>query len=211
MITLNTNNSIVEQNFKGLLKPIFFGLSFFLLTLGSNAQSSWNLDPAHSSVEFEVPHLMISTVTGRFKSFEGSLTTGEKLNNARLSGRIDVSSIDTENKDRDSHLLGKDFFNYKEFPYIEFNTTSINEIGNGKYILYGELKINGIKRPIQLETIYKGEIAMSGRRRLALTADTAINRFDYGLRWNNLLETGTAMVGEEVKIKLNFEFKEITE
>ena len=172
------------------------------------AQTKWAADKVHSTVKFSVPHLVISEVEGQFKSFSGTISSpSADFNNAAISFDVDVKSIDTENGDRDKHLLGPDFFDADKYPQMSFKSTSFKKISGNKYLLSGNLTLHGITKPVKFNVTYGG-IAKDGygNTKSGFKAIGVINRFDYGLKWNALTEAGGASVGKEVTIELKLEF-----
>ncbi|MGK7389740.1 MAG: YceI family protein [Candidatus Cyclobacteriaceae bacterium M2_1C_046] len=181
-------------------------LSIFVL-FQANAQTVWVIEPAHSSIQFEVPHLTISTVTGYFTSFSGTATTnGDDFENARLNAVIDVSSITTHNLERDKHLRDDDFFNVNKYPTMNFKNSSFSRNEDGTFRIDGDLTIKDVTRPITLQADYAGLILLDKQKKAGFTAKGTINRFDYGLQWNDVLDNGGLIVGEDVDFILNITF-----
>ena len=169
--------------------------------------ATWNLDKAHSEIEFKARHMMISTVKGQFKSFEVNVVSdSEDLSNAEISVTIDVSSINTSNEQRDEHLRSKDFFNVDEFPKIRFISTKINRISEDEFDVEGDLTIRDITHPKKLK-VELGGVAKDpwGNIKVGYSLRGAINRSDFGLVWNAALETGGVMVSEEVKFSADIQ------
>lgn len=163
--------------------------------------ATWNLDKAHSEIEFRVRHMMISTVKGQLKNFDVNVDSeSEDLSNAKISATIDVSSINTGNEQRDEHLKSVDFFNVEEFPNITFISTKINRISDDEFEVEGDLTIRDITKPKKLK-VELGGVAKDpwGNIKVGYSLRGAINRTDFGLVWNAALETGGVMVSEEVK------------
>jgi polyisoprenoid-binding protein YceI len=185
-------------------------LTFIISLLSINflvAQTVWIIEPAHSSVHFEVPHLSISTVTGNFRSFSGTATTkGDDFQDARINATIDVSSITTYNLERDKHLREDDFFNTKEYPNISFKSTRFSKNEDGSYTIAGDLTIKDITRPVTLKANYQGLLLLDDQKKAGFTAKGKINRFDYGLTWDDVLDNGGLIVGEDVDFTLNITF-----
>ena len=169
--------------------------------------STWEFDPAHSSVELSVRHLMISTVTGRFKSLRGSVTRDEAaIENSRVEAEIDAASIDTGVADRDNHLRSADFFDVANHPKLVFRSTKIEDLGGDSGRMHGELTIRGVTRPVILDVSYLGEIRDPwGNRRRGFSAETTLYRKDFGMTWNQVLDTGGVLVGDKIKVSLNIE------
>ena len=171
----------------------------------AQAGTIWKSDPTHSSVEFSVRHLMISTVKGRFNSFEITLE-GDPADaaNAKVSVSIDANSIDTSTPDRDNHLRSADFFDVANHPKITFVSNSIKSRGGNEYEVTGDLTIRGVTRPVTLNVVHEGSGKDPwGGERAAFTATGKVNRKDFGLAWNVPLEAGGVLVGDEVKISID--------
>ena len=166
--------------------------------------STWTIDPSHTTVEFSVKHLMISTVRGHFGAVSGTIVLDE-TNPAASSAtaEIDVTSIDTRQEQRDAHLRSADFFDVEVFPKITFRSTRVESLGGGRYNVYGALTIRDVTREVVLETTDEGRGGDPwGGERAAFSATTRIDRRDYGLTWNQALETGGVLVGNDIKITL---------
>ena len=172
--------------------------------------STWEIDPAHSFVEFSVRHLMISTVTGRFRSFKATIALDEtSIENSRIQAEIDAANIDTGVADRDNHLRSADFFDVANHPKIAFRSTENRDLGEGSGKILGELTIRGVTRPVTLDVTYLGEIRDPwGNRRRGFAAETTLYRKDFGMTWNQVLDTGGVLVGDRVKVTLNIEVVE---
>jgi polyisoprenoid-binding protein YceI len=165
----------------------------------------WNLDTTHSIAEFAVKHLMISTVKGHFRTFTGTGETNADgtLKSAELS--IDAASLSTNVEARDNHLRSPDFFDVANYPNITFRSTKIEQKGTDITIT-GDLTIHGTTKPVTLTGEFTPPVTDPwGNKRSALAVSTKINRKDWGLHWNQALETGGWAVGEEVKILVEFE------
>lgn len=166
------------------------------------SSGSWSVDPAHSTIEFRVKHMLIQTVRGRFRDFDGAIVAGE---DASVSGSIRVASLETLHEERDAHLRSSDFFDAARYPEIDFRAAGIQFDGDDTHVaLLGELTIKGITRPIDLDGQLRGRaIDGDGRERIALTLRGQLDRSDYGLVWNRVLETGNVVVGEAVDLILD--------
>jgi polyisoprenoid-binding protein YceI len=172
------------------------------------AATAWNVDSSHSHVEFAVRHLMIATVKGRFGEVSGTLHGDEDdLANASIELTIPVSSIDTREAQRDAHLRSADFFEAETYPAIHFRSTRISKAGENRFQVEGHLTIRDVTKPITL-TVEAGGRARDpwGGERVAYSTSTKINRKDFGLTWNQALETGGVVVGDEVKVSAELEF-----
>lgn len=181
-----------------------------LLVLGFtfvNAQTKWNIDKSHSNVGFAVTHLIISEVTGQFKSFDGNIEfSKDDLSDANINFSIDAASISTENEGRDKHLRSDDFFNAEKFPKITFVGKSIKKVAGKKFKLVGDFTLRDVTKSITLDVVYNGSIKDPwGNTKAGFKITGELNRFDYNLKWNNLMEAGGAVVGKEVTITVNLE------
>ena len=166
------------------------------------SNGSWSVDPAHSTVEFRVQHMMVQTVHGRFRDFEGMIGAGD---DPSVVGSIKVASLETLNDERDAHLRSPDFFDVERFPEISFRAVGMHFDRDGRHFaLPGELTIKGVTRPILLDGELRGSVS-DGEfgERLALALRGQLDRSDYGLVWNRLLETGGVLVGETVDLTLD--------
>lgn len=183
-------------------------LSMLFSTLTFAKTEKWVLDKSHTKIGFEISHLVISTVEGRFKEFTGNIFFDPKNTSAKnfsVEVDIDVKSIDTENDKRDKHLRSADFFDVKKFPKLTFKSTSFRV--KGKVIkIDGELTIHGVKKSVTLTGKYLGSVSAYDVQRVAFKAETTINRKDFGLKWNDIVEAGPA-VGDDVTISLRVEAK----
>jgi polyisoprenoid-binding protein YceI len=166
------------------------------------SSGSWWVDPAHSTIEFRVKHMMIQTVRGRFRDFEGVIVAGDEPS---VVGSIRVASLETLHDERDAHLRSPDFFDVERFPEIGFYADGMQFTGDGShFMLPGELTIKGVTRPITLEGELRGSIADNERGQLlTLSLRGRLDRSDYGLVWNRMLETGGVLVGDTVDLLLD--------
>jgi polyisoprenoid-binding protein YceI len=166
------------------------------------SSGSWSVDPAHSTIEFRVKHMLIQTVRGRFRDFDGAIVAGDEPS---VSGSIRVASLETLHEERDAHLRSPDFFDAERYPEIDFRAAGIQFNGDDTHVaLPGELTIKGITRQIDLDGELRGSaIDGDGRERIALALRGQLDRSDYGLVWNRVLETGNVVVGEAVDLILD--------
>jgi len=168
-------------------------------TLTQIPSAVYNVDPSHSSVGFEVKHMGIATVRGRFGTFEGKIdATGDA---PVLEGTVDVATIDTGDANRDGHLKGPEFFDADQQPKISFYSTATEVGGAGDITLQGEIAIKGITKPIELT----GEVAENGQdpwgnERIGLELTSSIDRREFDLKWNQTLPNGNLLVANEVKL-----------
>jgi polyisoprenoid-binding protein YceI len=181
-------------------------------TTTAGPQSStaiWNIDPAHTTAEFKVKHMMISNVKGQFSKVSGVLTLDEsKLANSQVDVTIEAASIETRDSQRDAHLKSADFFDVEKFPTLHFQSTGISIVRDGELSVEGDLTIRGVTHKVRFAV--EGPTPPTkdpwGNTRVAVSATTKINRKDFGLTWNAALETGGILVGDEVTITLDVEF-----
>ncbi|AQU78235.1 MULTISPECIES: YceI family protein [Planococcus] len=166
----------------------------------------WTIDATHSEISFSVKHMMISNIKGSFTSYEANVEANEEnLQGASIDFKIDVTSINTNNSDRDQHLLSADFFNAEQFPYITFTANDIVKKDNN-YELTGDFTMKNITRPTTFKVAYGGKgTNLWGNEIVAFTVAGKINRQDFGLTWNQALEAGGVMVGEDIKITLELQ------
>jgi polyisoprenoid-binding protein YceI len=168
---------------------------------------SWLIDAVHSHIGFSVKHMMVATARGQFKSYSGALRLDPKdFTRSSFEGEIDVASIDTGNADRDNHLRANDFFDAPAHPKITFKSTSIETKAEGEYVVHGDLTIRGVSKPVALDVEFHGTSKNPyGKTVAGLSARGTINRKDFGLNFNAILETGGVALAEKVKIELDVE------
>ena len=177
------------------------------MTTKQIATATWQIDPAHSRAEFAVKHLVVSTVKGRFKDLEGRLHIDEQRpERSWVEARIDVASVDTGIAQRDEHLRSDDFFNAGSHPYITFKSTKAERVGEHEWKIAGDLTIRDITREVVLDTRFEGQSSgFNGAAVAAFSAETSLSRKDFGLKYNAVLDSGTIVVGDRIKISLNVE------
>lgn len=168
-------------------------------------KTKWLIDNTHSEVQFKVKHLVISTVTGQFNSFEGSLEAEDGFNNAEVTFSLDVSSIDTNVADRDAHLKSADFFDAENFKNITFKGR-LNATKENLYTLSGDLTIKNTTKNISLNVVYGGQMLDGyGQTKAGFEIEGTINRKEFGLTWNMVTEAGGVVVADNVKLLLNIQ------
>jgi polyisoprenoid-binding protein YceI len=174
---------------------------------------TWIIDPMHSEVFFKIKHLVISTVTGSFRKFEGkAITEGADFNNAKVSFAIDVKSIDTNQPQRDEHLQNGDFFSADLYPQILFESTSFTNAGGNDYKMTGNLTLKGVSKSIDLKVEYGGaENNGHGAIKHGFEITATINRMEFGMAWNKLTDTGGLGLGEDVKLVANIQVAELVQ
>src|SRR5688572_803513 len=168
-------------------------------------KTKWNIDSAHSGINFSIRHMVVAKVRGRFGAFSGNLDLDDAdLTRSSLAVTIDASSIDTGVGQRDDHLRSADFFGVEQFPELRFRSKRIEQLGKDEYRVIGDLTIRDVTREVALDVEYGGEGKDPwGNERVAFSAKTAIDRKDFGLRWNQVLEAGGVLVGDKVSIELD--------
>ncbi len=188
-----------------------FLIATLLAVASLSAQTRWEIDKAHSNVMFTVDHLVISEVTGYFKSFDGSLVyTKPDFSDARGELTVDVNSIFTDNEKRDTHLKSDDFFNAEKYPKLTFVTTSFKKTGEGRYKILGDMTIRGITKAIELDAVYRGDVKDPwGNTKSGWKLTGTLNRHDFGLKWNALMEAGGAVVGKDVTMTVQVELLKV--
>lgn len=177
----------------------------FAPNLPALAGTTFNVDPAHSFAEFAVKHMMVETVKGRFGSISGSLALDEANPAAsRVNLSIDVTSLDSGVPDRDAHLRSDDFFNAEKYPAITFASKRITAVDDTVFRVAGDLTIRDITREVELDVEYEGRIIDAfGLDRVGFTGETTVNRKEFGLKWNMLIEAGGMVVSEKAKLTVH--------
>jgi len=170
----------------------------------SNA-TFWNVDPAHSNVQFNVKHMGFFDVNGNFSDFVGTLeTVNDGLEDGKITAEVAINSIQTNNDQRDGHLKSDDFFNADAFPKMTFTSTGIKKHGD-EYHINGDLSIRDVTKAITFKARHAGKlVGMGGELRTGIAATTRINRQEFGLKWGALVE-GVSVVSDEVEIQLNIQ------
>jgi polyisoprenoid-binding protein YceI len=169
--------------------------------------AKWTVDQSHSSVGFEVKHMMVSKVKGQFDSYTAEVEAADltDLTTATIAFKFDVASINTRSEDRDNHLKSGDFFDVEAYPTIEFKSTNITKDG-GDYKVTGNLTIKDVTKPVTFNVEFGGKGTNPwGVEVYGFEADAKINREEFGLTWNAALETGGVLVGKDIKIKVELE------
>jgi polyisoprenoid-binding protein YceI len=186
-------------------------LSILLIAVASNSSlasaAEYKIDKAHSRIGFKIKHLAISNVLGNFVDFDGTFEFDPKnISKSETEVDIQVASINTQEKDRDDHLRNDDFFSVKKFPIMKFKSTKVTSVDGKNLKVLGDLTIRDITKPVTLDVVYQGSAKSPyGKVVAAFSATTAINRKDFGLKWNKLLETGGLVVGEDVTVEIDVE------
>jgi polyisoprenoid-binding protein YceI len=178
---------------------IVFFMTFGIGSLARAESTAYIIDTEHTSLAFEVPHLVISTVEGRFKKFSGHFTWDEKT--LTVEAEVETASVETGQEKRDQHLRSADFFDSKKYPKMTFRSTGSERKSSQEWRLKGLLTIRGKTLPVVFDMDYKGKAVAYERQRVAFKAQTTINRKDFGLSWNDAVEAGP-VVGDQVTLKL---------
>ena len=195
------------NNFRKLGSALaLFGALAIVRPAGADT-AEWALDGAHSRVGFSVSHLVVSSVSGRFKQVSGKVELDEaNLTKSQVEISIKVDSVDTDEAKRDEHLKSPDFFDAKKFPTIAFKSTKITKAGGNKYKLTGDLTLHGVTKAVTLDATISEPIKNPwGKMVRGVKLSGKLKRGDYGLKWNKALETGGVVVGEEVTLDIQVE------
>jgi polyisoprenoid-binding protein YceI len=190
------------------MKKVFVAFTLIAASAGIFAQTAgWKLDKSHSGINFSIPHMVISEVTGNFKDFDLQVTAEKAdFTDLSVSASIKVASINTDDSKRDEHLKSDDFFNSAKFPEIKFKSTSVEKIDAKNYKINGELTIRDVTKTVTFNAIFAGTVKSPWGQTVAVwKASTNINRFDYNLKWSKAIETGGLVAGDVVTINLNIE------
>jgi polyisoprenoid-binding protein YceI len=190
------------------MKKLVLAAVAALAISGANAQTNWKLDVSHSSINFAVPHMMVSETSGKFDKFDikASSKAADDFTGATINVDIEAASINTNDSKRDDHLRSADFFDATKFPKITLKTKSFTKVNGKKWALKGDLTMHGITKPVTLDVTYGGTGKDPwGNIHAGFKVNGTINRKDFGLEWNKTLETGGLLVGEEVTITGNIE------
>lgn len=166
--------------------------------------NTWNLDTSHSGIHFSVTHMVFAKVRGRFGAFSGKVDLHpEDLTQSSIEVEIEGASIDTGVADRDNHLRSADFLDVENFPKLRFKSKKVEKADGDRYHIHGTLSIRDVTRDVVLDAEYGGQAKDPwGNQRVAFTATTSLDRRDFGLKWNQLLETGSLLVGDRINIEI---------
>ena len=169
--------------------------------------TTWQFDPAHTTVEFTAKHMMFTTVRGRFTGVTGTITLDEDdITRSNVTATIDAGSLTTGEANRDGHLRSADFLDVEQYPTLTFTSTRVERAHGDRLRLVGDLTIRGVTREVTFDTVYNGRgVNPWGKQVLGFTAETTISRSDFGLVWNVALEAGGVLVSDAVKISLEIQ------
>jgi polyisoprenoid-binding protein YceI len=190
------------------LKFLALAVSALLWLPAKASASTWDIDPAHSTIEFSVRHMMVSTVKGQFEKVNGALELDDKdVTKSTVEVTIDLGSVNTHEPKRDGHLKSPDFFDVAKFPSATFKSTKVQKVGKNKLKVTGNLNLHGVTKPVVLEV--EGPSAPFktpfGTTVVGIHATGKIDRKDFEIGWNKVLDNGGVLVGNEVKLELNAE------
>ena len=175
--------------------------------------TTWTIDPQHSQVEFEVKHMMFAKVRGRFGELEGTveLAPEEEIESSRVEAVIEAASIDTGQDDRDEHLRSGDFFDVEQYPELRFESHAVRRGEDGDVTVVGDLRIRDVTQEVELDVTRLGGASDPwGNERVGFSGTTTIDRRDFGLRWNQALEAGGVLVGNDVRITLDVQAVQVS-
>lgn len=165
---------------------------------------TWVVDPSHSSVEFVSKHLVVSKVRGRFQAVSGTVQVAEPITDSSVDVRIEAASITTNDDGRDEHLRSPDFLDVQTYPELRFRSTGAHHVDGDRWTIPGELTIRDVTKPVELEVQYLGVHPDPwGNEKAAFSATAEVDREEFGITWNQALETGGVLVGKTVKIELD--------
>ncbi len=169
--------------------------------------TKWTIDQMHSELQFKVKHLVISTITGTFNSFEGTVESEtEDFSDAKIKFSIDVNSIDTNQDQRGGHLKSAEFFDTEKYPKISFSSTSFKKVKGEQYKLVGNLTVKDATKAVDLDVEYGGSATdFYGNNKVGFEITGKINRKEFGLVWDGITEAGTIVVGEDIKLNINIQ------
>ena len=171
------------------------------------APGTYALDPTHSYVSFTARHLMVTKVRGRFPVVDGNLVIADDPEASSVEAKIDAAAVESGDPKRDEHLRSADFFDTEHHPYVQFRSTKVENHGDGEFTLTGDLTIRDVTKTVTLAGEYLGtQPSPWGDTRVGFSAETEINRKDWGVEWNVALETGGVVVGETVKLAIDAEW-----
>jgi polyisoprenoid-binding protein YceI len=169
--------------------------------------TNWNIDPAHSGINFSARHMVVSKVRGRFAKYTGAIQIEDgDLTRSVVEVTIDAASLDTGVADRDTHLRSPDFLDVEKFPALRFRSKHIEKLADARYRVIGDLTIRDVTREVPVDVEYGGQAADPwGNERAGFVARASVDRKDFGLQWNQVLEAGGVLVGDRVDIEIDVE------
>jgi len=185
----------------------FLAVLLFLVSSSLFAQTTWTVDKAHTKVGFSVTYLVITDVQGYFKDYDAQITTdGDDFSTANIELKVNTSSIFTDNDKRDNHLRSDDFFNAEKYPQMIFKGKTMKKVGDNKYKLVGDFTIRDVTKQVELDVKYNGTVKDPwGNTKTGFKVTGEIDRFDYKLKWDKSIETGSLVVGKEVELIIDLQ------
>lgn len=166
----------------------------------------WTIDNSHSSLDFKVRHLMAAKVKGRFSEISGDIVIDPQIEKSSVNVEIKIDSIDTHNPDRDGHLKSGDFFNSEQFPTAIYKSSNLVQKNQNEFLVEGELSLKGVTKKVDLEIEFNGVVQDPwGNTKSIFSATGSINREDFGLTWNQTLETGGVLIGKNIQLEIEIE------
>jgi polyisoprenoid-binding protein YceI len=189
-----------------MFRKLLIAAALTVAALPAQAADTYKVDPGHSDVSFQVRH-MLTQVRGKFNEYEGTIQLDPaKMENSSVEFKVKAASIDTGAADRDKHLRTADFFDTEKFPEISFKSKSIKATGKDTYNVTGTFTMHGVSKEITLPVSFLGTVKDPwGNQRAAFSAETTLDRKDYGIVWNKALDSGGALLGDDVKVSINLE------
>src|SRR6185295_3869824 len=205
-LTHKPTDTVEEESRRKLMyRKLFAAVALTALAALPLRADTFTIDPSHSEVTFQIRHL-VSQVRGRFNEFSGTVQMDPKnLPGSSVEFQIKATSIDTNAPDRDKHLRSADFFDVEKFPEITFKSKSIKPTGKDTYNVTGTLTMHGVSKEVTLPVTYLGQVSMRGTARAGFETATTLDRKEYGIVWNRALDSGGALLGDNVKVEINLE------
>jgi polyisoprenoid-binding protein YceI len=177
-------------------------LAVFVLVAGTAFSQTWTVDKAHSRIGFNVTHLLLSEVSGSFRTYEATITSSkDDFSDAVFDASIDVASIDTDNENRDNDIKGERFFDAAKYPKITFKSTSFKKVDGNKWKVAGDLTMKGVTKPVEFDAVLNGPIDQKGKKKIGLKVSGQFKRTDFGVG-----PAGGAFLSEEIQLVANGEF-----
>ncbi len=193
-----------------MLRRTLLAIAVLTLISVSVQADQWQIDPAHSSVNFQVTHLVISKVNGKFSDFAGTLNfDGKDVSTGSVEVTVKTASVNTGVDQRDTHLKSPDFFDVTKFPEMTFKSKKIIKGSGATFQLVGDLTMHGVTKEVTFDCEFYGMAEMMGAKRVGFSAKTRINRQDYGVSYNKVLDTGGLMVSNDVDISIELELSKV--
>ena len=176
------------------------------------AAGAWKIDPVHSHIGFVARHAMVAKVRGRFAEFSGNVHIDDILARSSVDVTIEAGSITTDSAERDAHLRAPDFLDVERYPVLTFRSTGVEVTGDDTLRLIGDLTIKGVTRPVTLNVTYEGaQVDPWGNTRAGFSAVTETDREDFGIAWNQVMDTGSLLLGRKIRIEIDVELVETAE